>query len=134
MSVTRKFKKVISEEAQRQCFYTWVETGSLEKAQKKLIEIGCMNPRTEKPYVTFSVWYNASLWMLNNSDEARALLEEAENWYPSTKEWHEFLVKRSMKILLRTSRSRFFDWIEKMDFWEYEYLFSDIPRDNESVQ
>lgn len=100
----------------------WVELDSLGRVCRYFESSGRINQRTGKPFTQNALWRAASLYMIENPDEARKLYNAAGAVF-SDEHWEILVLKRATQIL-RNSRSTFLRWVITQD-WpkKYENLY-----------
>lgn len=113
---------------EEKCFYLWLNTGSLKKAQQHLAEEGYVNPKTGEPYSDFGIRHAAYRYLLYNHERLRPLMEEA-GFEGDDDDWNLYLIHRAITILLYSSKSRFKRWIKDNNFERYEYYYEDAIKD-----
>jgi len=103
-------------------FKLWAELGSLEKAAQALYDRGYKNPVKDAPYTVPGVQAAAYRWVLKNPDEAKEIY--LKHGSPlTTEEWEEWLV-RVATVHLRTSRTRFYGWLDENGFRDkYKHVY-----------
>lgn len=63
------------------CFALWVETKSISKATKRLLDAGACNPKTGEPFRKMSVWKSARI-----SDAYKAFVEKRSSGQETSEE------------------------------------------------
>ena len=115
----------------RMAFEAWIlEGGTLEKAYGILEKHGIVNKRTGRPYTQMGIYQAAHRYIANNHQEVRPILENLWKEHGVDKVpddvWEKYILKISMNSLLRSSKGRFLNWLEKYpEFTKYEYMYAD---------
>ena len=108
---------------ERTAFMAWYEAGTQDKAALELARQGLVNPSTGQPYTSGGIWSAAGRFILKNSDEARQyFIRLGASGALDEEIWNKFLIKKAI-IIWGTSRFKFFDWIQKMGFYQRYFDF-----------
>lgn len=101
----------------KECFDLWMETGTLEKASKRLTDAGKINQDTGKPFHPISLRFAALRHLIRNPKEVKEKFEEIDPNSPyliSQETWQKFLAKRACEIF-RYREEICFDWAKEYD-------------------
>ena len=104
-----------------ECFMLWFKLGALEKVSRHLAMEGKINLKTNKAFSVTAIQRQAYKWIIENSQEARGYFEKAGLKF-SDDNWNIFLIKRALWVY-NTSRRRFMDWVDRMNFRRYENAY-----------
>lgn len=120
MSIINKMKSNLNPE---ECFKAWVETDTVHKACEFMANRGIVNPRTGKPYTSYSIWRSAMIWVIENPEKAKPYYIDAGANF-TDHEWNEFLVQKACHVYGAT-KSRITRWIKKMGLEDYDYIYTE---------
>jgi len=96
----------------RLAFYTWIETGTLEKASLKLYDEGVYNKNYGIPYHIASIKNAANKFIVENVAEARQVyLQQGSKM--SDKQWEIKIIRFACRAY---SKNRFIEWAKKNPF------------------
>jgi hypothetical protein len=131
MSIAVSGWRRIPEKMRELAFQFWVESGSLTVASKKLNEMGYVNSNG-KPFAVSQVSAQANTYLLENFrdkplidaiNQDRAKLDLGPL---SQEEFEKLLVHKAVVLWgKKTHVARFWDWVERYDFWKYSYIWED---------
>ena len=113
---------------EKAAFDTWMETGSLRRAAKRMEKLGYYNKRLNKPFSGFAIRHAACRYIAANHEEARPILLKA--WRDAgvtikDAEWEKFVVETATEYLT-SSKSRFMKWLEANPWaLKYDYIYAE---------
>lgn len=111
----------------KDCFYKWLELGSIIKVRNHYANLGMVSPRTKRPFVYSGILAAAYKFVIENHEEVRPIyLGEGSEVAKVDQAWEEWLVHKAIKVyLIISSKGRFLGWIERNNFEKYDYMYAD---------
>ena len=100
----------------RMAFYSWVESGSLDKASKLLASKGSYNKNSGADWHPSSIKQAANRFILHNVSEARQVYKDQGSMM-NEKQWESKLILAACRVF---SRKNFISWVHD-NLWTLKY-------------